>query len=148
MPSVLPEPRQWWVPAEPAFVPLMRRQVLAAVREWKVCDDADAFDDIAVCASELVTNGVDHAWTSTIGVSVAWTGTAVRIEVIDKDPLIPSRGDADLSDVHGRGLALLEALGTWGSERRSCGKVVWAEIPVPVASAASVPPARSKTGTN
>jgi len=120
----------------------MRRQVLNAVREWRVCDDQDALDGIAVCTSELVTNGVDHAWTLTLGVTVSWTGTAVRIEVLDKDPLAPSRSDADPGDVHGRGLALLEALGRWGTERRSCGKVVWAEIPVPVTARTGVPAAR------
>ncbi|MDI2132296.1 hypothetical protein [Yinghuangia seranimata] len=32
----------------------------------------------------------------------------------------------------GRGLAVLASLGTWGAERRPHGKVVWAEIPVPL----------------
>lgn len=110
----------------------MRRQITDAVREWKVCADEDALYGIAMCASELVTNGVDHAWTAKIGVTVAWTGGAVRLEVIDDDPLVPMRCDAELGDVDGRGLAILESLGRWGAERRPCGKVVWAVIPIPL----------------
>ncbi|MGA4544415.1 hypothetical protein ACPA54_30950 [Uniformispora flossi] len=67
-----------------------------------------------------------------IGITVAWTGKAVRLEIIDDDPLVPTRCDAGLGDVDGRGLAILESLGQWGAERRSCGKVVWAEIPIPL----------------
>ncbi|WTX00740.1 hypothetical protein OG216_10840 [Streptomycetaceae bacterium NBC_01309] len=75
-----------------------------------------------------------NAWTTMIGVSVAWTGDAIRLEVIHDDPLVPTRCDAEPGDVDGRGLAVLECLGRWGAERRPAGRVVWAEIPIPLNS--------------
>lgn len=127
-----PEPRQWWIEATEASVPLIRRQIIETVGEWRICDDEDSLFGVGVCASELLTNGVDHAWTNMLGITLAWTGTAIRIEVIDDDPLFPTRCDGEVGDVDGRGLALLEALGRWGAERKPYGKVVWAEIPIPL----------------
>jgi hypothetical protein len=80
----------------------------------------------ALLTSELVTNAIVHgAGEAVVAIDVG--DAAVRVEVFDADltfDLVPLRVGS--SSVHGRGLAIVDALATsWGVEPRDGGKVVW-----------------------
>lgn len=88
--------------------------------------------DVRLCATELLTNVIDHLGEGT-PVTVRVGGTAVgrtRIEVTDPDPralpVLLSAGEAAES---GRGLALVDALAErWGVEQGPDRKTVWCEL--------------------
>ncbi|MEU5310518.1 ATP-binding protein [Streptomyces sp. NPDC021562] len=90
--------------------------------------------DVRLCATELLTNVIDHVGEGT-PVTVRVTGgqtsrNHVRIEVTDPDPrvlpLLPSAAETDES---GRGLTLLTALtDRWGMDQHPGGKTVWCEL--------------------
>ncbi len=80
----------------------------AAVRGWlrEVCarwDLAELRDDLSLCASELVTNGVLHARTP-LSVQLTLADRVVELAVADQDPrtptLLPPRGDL-VADIDG-----------------------------------------------
>jgi anti-sigma regulatory factor (Ser/Thr protein kinase) len=83
--------------------------------------------------SELVTNAVVHAKPSDpaapLRLEVMVDTHGVRVAVIDGDPradLHPLQ--VDHSSRCGRGLAIVEALASWGVEPRGEGKAVWFEL--------------------
>ncbi|MGF1428142.1 ATP-binding protein [Kitasatospora sp. LaBMicrA B282] len=84
----------------------------------------EALGDLRLCASEVVTNALEHAGGE-CRVTVRWTGRQLLVEVADRSrraPVVLSLGE-DLPS--GRGLALVEALaGSWGWEPTDQGKVV------------------------
>lgn len=92
-------------------------------------DDEYAFA-VMLVVSELVTNAVrygsepgDH-----LRVIVHATDTRTRIQVHDpvrREPRLRPESD---ERCRGRGLYIVDALGTWGSTRRPFGKAVWAEV--------------------
>ena len=90
---------------------------------------AQFWDDAALVATELVTNAVEHAGTSSlftlaldelklhIGVRDRWPGGRVR------------RCDPDSRNLRGRGLVVVEALSrSWGVTPHDNGKTVWAVL--------------------
>lgn len=78
-------------------------EVLATAR-------ADHFTDTAaLLTSELVTNGIVHAHTE-MQLLVEATPTWVRVEVVDGNPMLPSRRGYDESATTGRGLEMVELL--------------------------------------
>ncbi|MBQ1094597.1 ATP-binding protein [Streptomyces sp. b94] len=89
--------------------------------------------DVRLCASELLTNVIDHLGEGTpVTVRVTGTGTGrTRVEVTDPVPrvlpvLVPSAATTTES---GRGLALLDALALrWGVEQHADRKTVWCEL--------------------
>ncbi|MCX4698286.1 ATP-binding protein [Streptomyces sp. NBC_01352] len=88
--------------------------------------------EVRLCASELVTNAIDHLGEGT-PVTVRVIGTAhghVRVEVTDPDPrALPVLLHATDTDESGRGLALLDALAQrWGVEQLADRKTVWCEL--------------------
>jgi anti-sigma regulatory factor (Ser/Thr protein kinase) len=88
--------------------------------------------DVRLCATELVTNVIDHVGEGT-PVTVRVTGTddgRTRVEVTDPDPrALPVLLRATATDEHGRGLALLDALARrWGVEQGADRKTVWCEL--------------------
>ncbi|MFJ8055355.1 ATP-binding protein [Streptomyces sp. NPDC096142] len=88
--------------------------------------------DVRLCATELVTNVIDHVREGT-PVTVRVLGTAdghTRIEVTDPDPrALPLLLRATTTDEHGRGMALLDALARrWGVEQGADRKTVWCEV--------------------
>jgi anti-sigma regulatory factor (Ser/Thr protein kinase) len=85
--------------------------------------------DIRLCATELVTNVIDHVGEGT-PVTVRVLGTddgRTRVEVTDPDPrTLPVLVRATATDEHGRGMALLDALAVrWGVEQGADRKTVW-----------------------
>ncbi|WP_033280245.1 ATP-binding protein [Streptomyces sp. NRRL F-525] len=88
--------------------------------------------DVRLCATELVTNVIDHVGDGT-PVTVRVLATAdgrTRIEVTDPDPrALPLLLRATATDEHGRGMALLDALARrWGVEQGPDRKTVWCEL--------------------
>ena len=111
---------------DPGAARAARRFVDETLTRWE-CDTR--LEDVRLLVSELVTNAVVHAG-SEADVSVLLLRDAIRIEVGDDstDPPVPR--DAAVSDLGGRGLALVDALATsWGVDIREDGKVVWFEVP-------------------
>ncbi|MET7482551.1 ATP-binding protein [Streptomyces sp. NPDC005538] len=88
--------------------------------------------DVRLCATELVTNVIDHVGEGTpVTVRVLGTDTGhMRVEVTDPDPrALPVLLRATTTDEHGRGMALLDALALrWGVEQGADRKTVWCEL--------------------
>ena len=111
------------------------------VREQVVARGAvEAADNAALIAAELLANAHQHG-ASPVTVCVAGGADLVRIEVTDNNPRSPVRPAENLTNMTGRGLALVEALSArWGIERvPTGGKTVWAEVVPPGAAAAPEP---------
>ncbi|MGW8747229.1 ATP-binding protein [Streptomyces sp. NPDC055794] len=89
--------------------------------------------DVRLCASELLTNVVDHVGEGTpVTVRVVELPVGrIRVEVTDPDPrALPLLArPARVTDESGRGLALLDAPAVrWGVEQGADGKTVWCEV--------------------
>lgn len=85
-------------------------------------------DELLLCVSEVVTNAVLHA-RSASQLRVRTQGSCLVVEVVDRDPTVPTRRQHDLSAPTGRGLHLLDALATsWGTTPHGDGKIVWFEF--------------------
>lgn len=103
--------------------------VTEALRSWGLDDLAD---DASLLVSEVVTNAVLHAGTEVV-VSIRRHGSAVRIEVADGSPVVPTRRRYHDDAVTGRGLQILEsAASAWGTTVNDSGggggKVVWFDL--------------------
>ena len=111
-------------PAELSTPGAARHFVVEALRTAGV----PAGESVPVAVSELVTNSVLHA-ASTTRVVVVVDRDCVRIEVHDADATLPVPRHPDPDTVTGRGLLLVDALtDRWGAERTGGGKVVWFEL--------------------
>lgn len=105
-------------------VPAARRWVDAQLRP--VPDDVRR--TVGLLTSELVTNAVLHAATP-VTVTVRRASDAIRVEVADESPQLPTLKSYGEDAATGRGLHLVSALAdSWGSRRRDDGKVVWFEL--------------------
>ena len=85
--------------------------------------------DVRLCATELVTNVIDHVGEGTpvtVRVLDADDGHT-HVEVTDPDPrALPVLLRAGATDEHGRGMALLDAVAVrWGVEQEADRKTVW-----------------------
>ncbi|WP_157854348.1 ATP-binding protein [Streptomyces griseofuscus] len=97
-----------------------------ALAGWRI---GDAADRVELVVSELATNAVLHARREAFRVTLRPLGDRVRVEVCDFSRDMPVLVSADADDVHGRGLALVEAFSwSWGADRLPWGKRVWAEV--------------------
>lgn len=103
-------------------VPEARAFVLAALDGTAAVHRSD---DVALAATELVTNAVLHG-REPIGVTVRAVDDGVRIEVRDGSALSPAFSMLDPTAVTGRGLLLVSAVADrWGVDPDGEGKVVW-----------------------
>ena len=104
-----------------------RRFVDEVLGRWR-CDAL--LDDVQLLVSELVTNAVVHAG-SDVEVAVRLLSDAVRIEVVDREPMYDLEPTVPRRDAEsGRGLLLVETLASaWGVEPIEGGKAVWFEVP-------------------
>jgi anti-sigma regulatory factor (Ser/Thr protein kinase) len=85
-------------------------------------------DSLTLAVSELVTNAVLHARSSTL-VTLVNCDDAVQVRVQDEDPHSPNVRDTDLESLHGRGLQLVgEVSDQWGVQPAPPGKIVWLDI--------------------
>jgi two-component sensor histidine kinase len=112
--------------AQRYYAPVVKssRDARAAVLALPL-DDEDKERAVLV-VSELTTNAIVHAG-GVVYLQIFRDGGHLRIEVADASP--KPAGPIKVNLTSGRGLQMVEALSTnWGSELRSWGKVVWAEL--------------------
>ena len=89
-------------------------------------------DSAVLVASELAANAVTHA-DSGFRIRISLAPTTLRIDVSDSGEGTPEPQRLSISEEHGRGLHLIDALTTaWGlDDAPGIGKVVWAELALP-----------------
>ncbi|MEV5276275.1 ATP-binding protein [Streptomyces sp. NPDC051993] len=92
--------------------------------------------DAALLVSELATNALLHGCLRDrlFRVRIALGATALRVEVTDpRGESVPSPRAAADDEQFGRGLLLVGALADrWGTEPRTVGKIVYAELSIEV----------------
>jgi anti-sigma regulatory factor (Ser/Thr protein kinase) len=104
-----------------------RRFVRQTLEAW---DCESVVESAALVVSELITNVVLHARTA-VEMRLHRRGDLVRIEVADHSPTLPRLRRFTGQAATGRGLQLVEAMGSaWGVDSKSGGKVVWVELAV------------------
>lgn len=122
-----PVPQGWDVKPDAAAVPSARRLIVDIARHWRVPLSEEALADVALCASELLANGMEHT-KARCRVTVRWTGLRLRVEVADSSPHPPDPATAEDTVTGGRGLMVVAGLAhSWGWEPSGDGKVVWFE---------------------
>ena len=89
----------------------------------------DALDDIALIATELITNSL-RAGASELEVSVRPAASGLQLRVRDDAPGMPLVVAAGSDDISGRGLMIVDAVAVeWGFDPLpGGGKVVWATV--------------------
>jgi hypothetical protein len=88
--------------------------------------DGPLADDVALVASELVSNVVLH--TDDGGRMDAWDDDPLRLEVRDHNTDLPLPG-GDSDDICGRGLKIVQGVADrWGTSSVDDGKLIWAEF--------------------
>lgn len=101
----------------------VRRFIRETLADWEYRGDPE---DVALVASEMVTNAVLHAEGAAL-LRLSGTPWRVRIEVADSSTVQPLMRDPGGDG--GWGLRLIENLGVgWGTLPRDGGKVVWCEL--------------------
>ncbi|MEY2420597.1 MAG: hypothetical protein QOI95_664 [Acidimicrobiaceae bacterium] len=102
-----------------------RRFLADQCRKWH-CDDL--VDDAAIVVSELVSNAIRHAKSSS-ELRLRYGSGVLRIELVDNSPTVPQPRNPHIGESGGRGLLLVAALShAWGVDPHADGKVVWVEF--------------------
>ena len=84
--------------------------------------------DAEIIVSELITNAI-NAGCRLAELKLSARHDCVHIEVHDDGAGMPELQNPGVADQHGRGLLIVSALATtWGVERSTEGKRVWAEL--------------------
>src|SRR4051812_391429 len=121
---------------------------VTAVREGRRFVQAEALargatafaDDAALVASELLANATQHG-DPPLTVCVTGDGLRLRLEVSDASSRLPVRLGQSATNMTGRGLALVHAVSsTWGTQRTTGGKTVWAEFTTGAPQSVTVDP--------
>ncbi|MEV8522814.1 ATP-binding protein [Streptomyces sp. NPDC052000] len=112
-------------------VSLARRRTAGLVAAW---GHPELAGDAALLVSELATNALLHGCLRDrlFRVRIALGATALRVEVTDpRGESVPSPRAAADDEQFGRGLLLVGALADhWGTEPRTVGKTVYAELSI------------------
>ncbi|MFD8978549.1 MULTISPECIES: ATP-binding protein [Streptomyces] len=125
------------LPATQSAIGPVRRRLRGCLEESGLARIAD---DVALAATELMTNAVIHGChglpsTSEVTLTAAWTGERLRIAVDDPSDALPAEQESSVCRDGGRGLTLVDALSDrWGVEpgARGTGKSVWLELDLAV----------------
>lgn len=117
-----PVPQGWDVKPDAAAVPSARRLIVDIARHWRVPLSEEALADVALCASELLANGMEHT-KARCRVTVRWTGLRLRVEVADSSPHPPDPATAEDTVTGGRGLMVVAGVGL-GAVRGWKGRLV------------------------
>lgn len=115
----------WDIPADPALVAAIRKQVVGQLDGWHL---SEAAFTVELVVSELVTNAIrygDHP----IRLRLIHDAATLICEVFDASHTAPHLRRARTFDEGGRGLLLVAQLTQrWGSRHTPDGKTIWAEI--------------------
>ncbi|MFG1664490.1 SpoIIE family protein phosphatase [Streptomyces sp. Y7] len=115
----------WDIPADPALVAPIRKQVVEQLEVWKL---SSASFTAELVVSELVTNAIRYG-THPIRLRLIHDATTLICEVSDTSHTAPHLRRAKTFDEGGRGLLLVAQLTQrWGSRHTTDGKTIWAEI--------------------
>ncbi|WP_328500123.1 SpoIIE family protein phosphatase [Streptomyces sp. NBC_00457] len=115
----------WDIPADPALVAPIRKQVVGQLDLWGL---PDASFTAELVVSELVTNAIRYG-THPIRLRLIHDTATLICEVSDTSHTAPHLRRAKTWDEGGRGLLLVAQLTQrWGSRHTGDGKTIWAEI--------------------
>ncbi|MGV9994595.1 SpoIIE family protein phosphatase [Streptomyces sp. NPDC003374] len=115
----------WDIPADPALVAPVRKQVLDRLAEWGL-EEVAFITELVV--SELVTNAIRYGLPP-IRLRLIHDEAQLICEVSDASHTAPHLRRAKTWDEGGRGLLLVAQLTRrWGSRHTSEGKTIWAEL--------------------
>ncbi|MEU6507064.1 SpoIIE family protein phosphatase [Streptomyces sp. NPDC046942] len=117
----------WDIPADPALVAPVRKQVVEQLDTWRL---SEASFTAELVVSELVTNAIRYG-SHPIRLRLIQDAGTLICEVSDTSPTAPHLRRAKIFDEGGRGLLLVAQLTQrWGSRHTPEGKTIWAELPV------------------
>jgi PAS domain S-box-containing protein len=115
----------WDIPADPALVAPIRKQVMEQLDDWHL---SEASFTTELVVSELVTNAIRYG-TPGIRLRLIHDAATLICEVSDTSHTAPHLRRAKTFDEGGRGLLLVAQLTQrWGSRHTTDGKTIWAEI--------------------
>ncbi|MFF9275849.1 SpoIIE family protein phosphatase [Streptomyces griseosporeus] len=115
----------WDIPADPALVAPIRKQVVDQLQAWEL---VEASFTAELVVSELVTNAIRYG-TPPIRLRLIHDATTLICEVSDTSHTAPHLRRAKTWDEGGRGLLLVAQLTQrWGSRHTTEGKTIWAEL--------------------
>ncbi len=126
MTSTVPAPLRIDVPLDLGAVEGVREQVSEVAGTWGF----EELSDLEVVTSELVTNAIVHAGSTSVVVVRLVGAGCVEVSVADVDPEPPVKRVPYEQHTRGLGLHIVDALSTaWGvREAADGGKVVWARL--------------------
>ncbi|WP_369275178.1 SpoIIE family protein phosphatase [Streptomyces sp. R11] len=115
----------WDIPADPALVAPIRKQVLEQLDIWNL---SEASFTAELVVSELVTNAIRYG-IHPIRLRLIHDARTLICEVSDTSHTAPHLRRAKTFDEGGRGLLLVAQLTQrWGSRHTPDGKTIWAEM--------------------
>jgi anti-sigma regulatory factor (Ser/Thr protein kinase) len=115
----------WDIPADPALVAAVRKQVVGQVETW---GHTDAVFTAELVVSELVTNAIRYG-ERPIRLRLIHDAATLICEVSDTGHTAPHLRRARIYDEGGRGLLLVAQLTQrWGTRHTADGKTIWAEL--------------------
>ncbi|MFE6336072.1 SpoIIE family protein phosphatase [Streptomyces sp. NPDC057798] len=117
----------WDIPADPALVAPIRKQVVDQLGSWQL---SEASFTAELVVSELVTNAIRYG-SQPIRLRLIHDAATLICEVSDSSHTAPHLRRAKTWDEGGRGLLLVAQLTQrWGSRHTAQGKTIWADITV------------------
>jgi serine phosphatase RsbU (regulator of sigma subunit)/anti-sigma regulatory factor (Ser/Thr protein kinase) len=117
----------WDIPADPALVAPIRKQVVEQLSDWSL---SEASFTTELVVSELVTNAIRYG-SRPIRLRLIHDASTLTCEVFDASHTAPHLRRAKVFDEGGRGLLLVAQLTQrWGSRHTAEGKTIWAELPL------------------
>jgi PAS domain S-box-containing protein len=115
----------WDIPADPALVAPIRKQVVEQLDVWGLSMAAFTTE---LVVSELVTNAIRYG-AHPIGLRLIHDTATLICEVSDASHTAPHLRRAKTWDEGGRGLLLVAQLTQrWGTRHTAEGKTIWAEL--------------------
>ncbi|MFR9799339.1 SpoIIE family protein phosphatase [Streptomyces sp. MS06] len=115
----------WDIPADPALVAPIRKQVGDQLDAWSL---SEATFTTELVVSELVTNAIRYG-SRPIRLRLIHDASTLICEVSDSSHTAPHLRRAKTWDEGGRGLLLVAQLTQrWGSRHTHDGKTIWAEL--------------------